>query len=296
MAQMMEAVLEPPTQISEKPIQTEEVPPPPTEELYAPRPDISHIITEDDEPVDNVFSAKQQRLLVESLYNGWQQEQPFFADANVGIFASLHEPPLVPDVFLSLGLLPPQKDAWKKENRSYFLWEYGKPPEVVVEIISNREGGEGTRKISAYARLGILYYVIYDPDQRIQSQPLLVYELVVGRYVARSDSRLPEIGLGLSLWDNEYEGMPNVWLRWTRPDGALIPTGAEQTEEQRRVAEEQRLLAEKERRVAEEQRLLAEKERRVAEEQRQLAEQQKERADKLAARLQELGIDPATVQ
>jgi hypothetical protein len=31
--------------------------------------DISHIVTEDDEPVDNIFSAVQQRLLVEPLYS-----------------------------------------------------------------------------------------------------------------------------------------------------------------------------------------------------------------------------------
>ncbi len=32
---------------------------------------IESLVTEDDEPVDNLFSAKQQRLLVESLYSSW---------------------------------------------------------------------------------------------------------------------------------------------------------------------------------------------------------------------------------
>lgn len=280
MAQTMQAVLEPPTQTTEVSPRTEasqytEAPQHAEEALWAPRPDISHLITEDDEPVDNIFSAKQQRLLVEPLYSGWRSEQPFFADANVGIFASLREPPLVPDMFLSLGVVPPQENAWKKEHRSYFLWEYGKPPEAVIEVVSNQEGGEGSRKVRAYARLGILYYAIYDPAQRIQEQPLIVYELVVGKYVARPDSRLPEVGLGLRLWDNEYEGMPDVWLRWTDLDGVLIPTGAELAEQERQVAEEQR---------------------QVAEEQRQMAEQQRERAEKLAARLLELGIDPTEIQ
>jgi len=65
-------------------------------------PDISHIITEDDTPVDNMFSAKQQRLLVEPLYTSWQAGRPFIADANVGVFRSPHLPPIVPDMFLSL--------------------------------------------------------------------------------------------------------------------------------------------------------------------------------------------------
>ena len=29
------------------------------------------LVTEDDKPVDNLFSAQQQRLLVETLYTGW---------------------------------------------------------------------------------------------------------------------------------------------------------------------------------------------------------------------------------
>ncbi|MBI3959887.1 MAG: Uma2 family endonuclease, partial [Chloroflexi bacterium] len=56
--------------------------------------------------------------------------------------------------------------------------------------------------------------------------------------------------------------------RWTDLDGVLIPTGAELAEEQRQVAEEQR----------------------------QLAEEQRQVAEKLAARLLELGIDPAEIQ
>jgi hypothetical protein len=34
-------------------------------------PNIDHIVTEDDAPVDNIFSEKQQRLLTESLYSSW---------------------------------------------------------------------------------------------------------------------------------------------------------------------------------------------------------------------------------
>ncbi len=42
----------------------------PFEEI--PRPDLSHLITEDDEPVDNWFQERQQRLLPESLYASWK--------------------------------------------------------------------------------------------------------------------------------------------------------------------------------------------------------------------------------
>src|SRR3954462_732825 len=72
-------------------------------------PNVDHLVTEDDAPVDNVFAAKQQRLLVESLYaTPVLAGHSFIADANVGVFASIYKPAIVPDVFLSLDVqLPP---------------------------------------------------------------------------------------------------------------------------------------------------------------------------------------------
>ncbi|MCX7940032.1 MAG: hypothetical protein N2545_11450, partial [Thermoflexales bacterium] len=66
---------------------------------------VQTIVTEDDTPVDNIFSAKQARLLVESLYTSWQHPEfgrRFIADTNVGVFYALRQPPVVPDMFLSL--------------------------------------------------------------------------------------------------------------------------------------------------------------------------------------------------
>ena len=34
-------------------------------------PQVDALVTEDDTPVDHLFFAKQQRLLVESLYSAW---------------------------------------------------------------------------------------------------------------------------------------------------------------------------------------------------------------------------------
>lgn len=35
-------------------------------------PRVDDLVTEDDTPVDNIFSAKQHRLLVEPLYSSWR--------------------------------------------------------------------------------------------------------------------------------------------------------------------------------------------------------------------------------
>jgi Uma2 family endonuclease len=55
---------------------------------------------------------------------------------------------------LSLGVVVPT-DIHVKRNRTYFVWEHGKAPEVVIEVVSNREGGEDTEKLVTYAEIGI---------------------------------------------------------------------------------------------------------------------------------------------
>jgi len=195
---------------------------------------VQTIVTEDDTPVDNIFSAKQARLLVESLYASWSRPRfgrRFVADGNVGLFYAFRQPPVVPDMFLSLDVTLPA-DLWKKTNRSYFLWEYGKPPEVVVEIVSNAEGKEEAAdgKLGTYARIGVVRYVVYDPGLQTGDEPLRVYAQSCGRLVRVGETWFDEVGLGVVLWRGVYEGCESTWLRWCDRDGAVILTGAERAE------------------------------------------------------------------
>jgi hypothetical protein len=90
------------------------------EPLTAVRPCLDQIVTEDDTPVDNMLSEKQQRLLTEPLYSSWAPGRPFLAAANVGLFYAVRRPPLVPDAFVSLDVEVPGN--WlAKEHRSYFF-------------------------------------------------------------------------------------------------------------------------------------------------------------------------------
>jgi Uma2 family endonuclease len=172
------------------------------------------VVTEDDEPVDNLFSEKQQRLLAESLYNAWtpplgKKQAPdtkrlFLAAANVGLFYAKSQPPLVPDLFISLDVQP-HANWYAKEHRSYFVWEFGKLPEVVVEIVSNSEGGELSRNFDTYAEIGVTYYVVYDPQQRLSEQVLQVFALRDGEYQLLEQPHLPRVGLRLLLWDGVFD-------------------------------------------------------------------------------------------
>jgi Uma2 family endonuclease len=229
-----------------------------------PAPDISHLITEDDTPVDNLLSEKNQRLLTEPLYSSWAgpgHERTFLVAANVGLFVVPRNPAIVPDVLLSLDVTVPE-DWWT--TRSYFVWEFGKAPDVVIEIVSNTKWEEKGTKLNAYARAGVAYYVIYDPFKNLGEEVLEVYELRAREYVRRPDTWLPDVGLGVTLWEGTFEELHGTWLRWCDREGVVIPTGAER----------------------------AESERQRAESERQHAESEHQRAERLAERLRELGVDP----
>lgn len=229
-------------------------------------PNVDDIVTEDDTPVDSIFSEKQQRLLTETLYNAWPgpgDGRPFLAMANVGLFYAIHQPPLVPDALLSLDVQAPE-DTEPKINRSYFVWNYGKPPDVVIEVVSNREGGEDTYKLTKYAQLGIDYYAIIDPYNFLNAGRLRLFRLHGSAYQAMRPGLLPGIGLGLKLWQGRYEDMTETWLRWFDTDGRPVPTGGE----------------------------LARSARKWAEQSEAMAEVAQARADRLAAQLRAAGIDP----
>ncbi len=230
------------------------------------------VVTEDDLPVDNLFSAKQQTLLKRPLYASWTppasksqtpgRKRPFLADSDIGVFYIMDEPPLAPDFFLSLDVQP-RADWYEKKNRSYFVWEFGKAPEVVVEIVSNREGGELDHKLNEYARMRVLYYVVYDPQRKLKGDVLRVFVLRDGVYQEMERPYLPAIGLGLRLWDGVFEDKEDTWLRWCDEQGNIIPTGEERA------------------------RMEAERANHEAEARRQA----EDRASRLAAKLREFGVD-----
>jgi Uma2 family endonuclease len=232
--------------------------------------DISHLVIEDDTPVDNFQSEKQQRLLVEPLYSSKILPTPFLAAANVGLFYKLKGDPIVPDAFLSLGVQC-SEDFSQRRNRSYFVWEFGKVPEVCIEIVSNAEGDELTlskksqqkgktvAKKDIYAQIGIPYYIVFDPLQQIQGKhemngallrvwtisPMGYTELTPSQGIVTTGEfvRLEGIRLGLTLWEGQFEEeVTRLWLRWCDQDGQVILTGAEGQDraQQRADAEQQR--------------------------------------------------------
>lgn len=136
-------------------------------------PDIEEIITDSDRFVDNNLpSDKQQRLLTEPLYSSWHgpgENRPFLAAANGGVFSETRTPAIPPNILLSLDVMLAQ-DWWRKEHRFYFIWEFGKSPELVLEIVPNTVGNKDTEKRRKYAWMRVPFYVIYDPQRQINGR------------------------------------------------------------------------------------------------------------------------------
>jgi Uma2 family endonuclease len=217
------------------PVREEPLPLLPPEEW----PSVEHLVTEDDTPVDSVYSEKQMRLLTRPLYSSWSgpaDDKLFLALANVGMFFALEQPPLVPDVLLSLGVKVPA-DIRPKRHRSYFFWEFGKPPDVVIEVVSNQEGGELTAKKDKYAQTGIPLYVVWDPLALLSTMPLQAFGLRIRTYEAVSPTWFEGVGLGLQIWHGLFEQLEADWLRWCDEKGELIPLGEERAEQERERAD-----------------------------------------------------------
>ena len=260
-------------------------------------PDVENLVTEDDTPVDNLFSAKQQRLLGTSIYSSFKEEI-FLADANIGIFFQADLPPIVPDFFLSLNVKIP--DNWKeKKNRSYFVWEFGKPPELVVEIVSNKVGKELTSKLSIYEKMRVSYYIVYDPLRELGNKALYIYKINGASFVEISETWFEEVNLGVTLWEGEFEKKHDTWLRWCDKYSNLLLTGdeskiiarleAEAAKQETQIAKQETQIARQEAEAARQEAETANQRAETAEQQNEIMRQQNE---KLLERLRALGIDP----
>ena len=185
----------------------------------------------------------------------------------------------------------------KGDRGSYRQWEEGGiAPQVVFEILSpGNRLTEMAKKRLAYERFDVEEYYEYDPDRgdlagwvRRQNH-LEVIEEMQG-WVS------PRTGVRFEL-DEDGE------LILYRPDGRRFETYLElleraeaerlRAEQEAARAEAEHLRAEQETARAEQEAARAEQEHLRAEEAQRLAEHERTRADRLAARLRELGIDPA---
>ena len=227
-------------------------------------------------PASQVFSASDMNLYYDVRHAQWYKRPDWFGVVGV--------PRLYDDVDMRL---------------SYVVWQEGINPFVVVELLSpgtEREdlgetheklpiehtklAGNGQtiepqvenkppRKWEVYEQiLRIPYYIVFS---RYTNQ-LRTFKLDGAQYqeLELQEARvwMPELELGLGLWQGEYQGIERLWLRWYDDRGNWILTEAEQERVEKAQALQQ------------------------AEQEKLRAEAAEARLESLMQRLRDSGIDP----
>lgn len=196
-------------------------------------------------PVDSELQVLVASLLGDILAWHWRDRSDWFWGMNLGVYFDPERPAIVPDGFLSLGV---ERLNRKGGRLSYVIWQEGKPPILALEYVSQTYGQEYGTKMEQYARMGVLYYAVFNPEygERKQHEPLEIYRLEGERYVLQQGEPvwLPEIGLGLGRSQGTYRGWQREWLYWYDRDGNRLTAPAEVAEQERQRAEGERRLRE----------------------------------------------------
>jgi Uma2 family endonuclease len=230
----------------------------------------------DDTPVDNENQNTLPNWLLAVLEAIWSERQDWFFGVDMAVYHTTGvnpRVPVVPDAFLSLGV---ERKKGGKSRKSYATWEENDTvPILVLEMVSHRPNDEYDEKLELYARLGVLYYVIYNPEfwQRDRHQPFEVYKLQGQTYRLQIGEPywMPEVGLGLGRGRQVIGGIEQEVLLWHDGQGKAYPMPEQRMREMQTQLEEERQRAEQE---------------------RQQVERERQRADRLAEYLRSLGVDP----
>ena len=194
-----------------------------------------------------------------------------------------------PDWFLALGV--PRLYNNTDLRLSYVIWQEGVCPFVIVELLSpgtetedlgqtQRQPDQPPTKWQVYEqRLRVPYYIVFD---RYTDQ-LRAFGLTQGSYqeltLPNQKLWLPELNVGLGLWQGTYQGITRQWLRWY-DDRDWLPTDSE-------VAQQAEMQLEQERQQAE---TRLEQERQRAEQAEVLLEQERQQREQIIDRLRAKGI------
>ena len=174
---------------------------------------------------------------------------------------------------------------------SYVIWQEGVSPFVVVELLSpgtekedlgetQRQPDQPPTKWEVYERiLRVPYYIVFN---RYTDQ-LRAFVLTASHYqelvLQESKVWMPELKIGLGLWQGSYQGSDRLWLRWYDAEDNWILTDAEAAQQQVETERQQ-----------------VEAERQRAEAECQRADQAEAQLEALHRRLREAGIDPEKLE
>jgi Uma2 family endonuclease len=290
-------------------------------------PTAEELPSSDETPVDNQLQNDIPNLLLGLLALIWANRDDWYFGVDMGVYYNPDEPAIVPDGFLAMGV---EHNTGEKGRLSYLRWaENNIMPILALEVVSETYNSEYEEKLEDYQKLGILYYAIYNPltgrKGRFKNrQRLEVYQLIDGKYelLPSNNNRvwLPEIELALGYENGEHIAWEREWLYWYDKSGNRYLTANERAIKAEAIAHQERLAKQEAEAIAHQERLakqeaeeiahqerlakqeaeaiahqerLAKQEAEAIAHQERLAKQESEqKAQRLAEKLRELGINP----
>lgn len=210
-------------------------------------PSTEELACSDDIPVDNEDQNFLPNILLFLLTSIWADRTDWYFGVDMAIYHTTGvnpRVPVVPDGFLSLGV---ERKKGGKSRRSYAVWEENEVvPILALEMVSHTPGDEYDEKLEIYRKLGVLYYIIYNPEfwLRDRHQPFEIYKLVDENYRLQIGEPLwmPEIGLGIGRHQGVIGGIQQEFLSWYNEqcDRYLMAEEIAQQESQRAQNEQER--------------------------------------------------------
>ncbi|BAY24774.1 hypothetical protein NIES2100_45710 [Calothrix sp. NIES-2100] len=200
-------------------------------------------------PMESQRHIVQMELLIDVIETWLQPSSDGYAGGNMSVYFSLaqlkNQDFRGPDFFVVLGVP-------KGQRRSWVVWEEGKAPDIVIELLSPATitTDKTEKKLIYQNQLRVPEYFWYDP---LNPDDLAGFSLSSGVYqpiVPNTENQLVSqvLGLALQRWQGTYKGANTTWLRWATLAGELLPTAEEKA---RQEAQKERQRAEKERQRAE---------------------------------------------
>jgi Uma2 family endonuclease len=214
-------------------------------------------------PMDSHRQALQMTLLAQTATHYFRDRTDVYVGMNMFVYFSPGQLKTHdfrgPDVFVVTG-------TDKRERRRWVVWQEGKGPDVVIEILSEttRTVDKTTKKDIYATRLRVPEYFWYNPFSGERAGWVLhgsAYEPLVPDEHDGMPSHL--LGLTLVRWHGVYEGVEAPWLRWATLDGVVIPTPQEAAGTARADADAARAEAERAMQDASTARAEAERERQL---------------------------------
>ncbi len=195
-------------------------------------PTSDELACSDDTPVDNEDQNFVPNYLLFLLEYLWKTRRDWYFAVDMAVYhttGASPRVPVVPDAFLSLGV---DRRKQGQSRDSYVIWEENNVvPGLAIEVVSKTPGGEYDSKLKLYCKLGLPYYVIYNPQywQRDQQQPLEVYRWVDGAYRLQIGEPfwMPELGLGIGRAQLPGDPLEREVLSWYDAQGNRHLTEAE---------------------------------------------------------------------